>query len=133
MVSERNESSVFHHRYSPTETQSGKSESNPGSCSPTAEQSRIVAKIEELFSDLDVGIAALKRAKANLKRYRAAVLKAAVEGKLTEEWRAKNPAKEPASVLLARILKDRRQKWETDQLAKFAAADKEPPKNWRDK
>ena len=100
---------------------------------PLNEQRRIVAKIEELFSDLDAGVAALNRAKANLKRYRAAVLKAAVEGKLTEEWRAKHPAKEPASALLARILKERREKWEADQLAKFAAAEKEPPKNWRDK
>ena len=100
---------------------------------PLAEQARIVAKIEELFSDLDAGVAALKRAKANLKRYRASVLKSAVEGKLTEQWRAKHPAKEPASALLARILLERRQKWEADQLAKFAAAKKEPPKNWRDK
>ena len=100
---------------------------------PLNEQQRIVAKIEELFSDLDAGVAALKRAKANLKRYRASVLKAAVEGKLTEQWRAKHPAKEPASALLARILKERRLKWEVDQLAKFAAAKKEPPKNWRDK
>jgi type I restriction enzyme S subunit len=100
---------------------------------PLAEQSRIVAKIEELFSDLDAGVAALKRAKANLKRYRASVLKSAVEGKLTEQWRAKHPAKEPASALLARILLERRQKWEADQLTKFAAAKKEPPKNWRDK
>ena len=98
-----------------------------------AEQHRILAKIEELFSDLDAGVAALKRAKANLKRYRAAVLKAAVEGKLTEEWRAEHPAAEPASKLLARILTERRQKWEADQLAKFAAAEKEPPKNWREK
>ena len=100
---------------------------------PKEEQGRIVAKVEELLSDLDAGVAALKRAKANLKRYRAVVLKAAVEGKLTEEWRAKHPAKEPASALLARILKERRQKWEADQLAKFATADKEPPKNWREK
>lgn len=100
---------------------------------PLNEQHRIVAKVEELFSDLDAGVAALKRAKANLKRYRAAVLKAAVEGTLTEEWRATHPAKEPASTLLARILKERRQKWEADQLAKFAAAKKEPPKNWRAK
>ena len=100
---------------------------------PLDEQARIVAKIEELFSDLDAGVAALKRAKANLKRYRASVLKAAVEGKLTEQWRAKHPAKEPASALLARILKERRLKWEADQLAKFAAAKKEPPKNWKEK
>lgn len=107
--------------------------SYPLSIAPLNEQRRIVAKIEELFSDLDAGVAALKRAKANLKRYRAAVLKAAVEGKLTEEWRAKHPEKEPASELLERILKERRQKWEADQLAKFSAAGKEPSKNWRDK
>ncbi|MCL4517759.1 MAG: restriction endonuclease subunit S [Thaumarchaeota archaeon] len=54
---------------------------------PLPEQHRIVAKIEELFSDLDAGVEALKKVKAELKRYRQAVLKAAVEGKLTEEWR----------------------------------------------
>jgi type I restriction enzyme S subunit len=100
---------------------------------PLNEQRRIVAKIEELFSDLDAGVAALERAKANLKRYRAAVLKAAVEGKLTEAWRAAHPDTEPASKLLERILAERRQKWEADQLAKFANAGKQPPKNWRDK
>ena len=100
---------------------------------PLNEQRRIVAKIDELFSDLDAGVVALKRAKANLKRYRAAVLKAAVEGKLTEAWRANHPNTEPAQKLLARILTERRQKWEADQLAKFAAAKKEPPKNWREK
>ena len=57
---------------------------------PCKEQRRIVAKIEELFSDLDAGVAALERVRANLKRYRAAVLKAAVEGKLTEDWRARH-------------------------------------------
>jgi type I restriction enzyme S subunit len=100
---------------------------------PLNEQRRIVTKIEELFSDLDAGVAALERAKANLKRYRAAVLKAAVEGKLTEAWRAEHPDVEPASKLLERILRERRAKWEADQLAKFAAAGKDPPKNWRSK
>jgi type I restriction enzyme, S subunit len=100
---------------------------------PLREQERIVARAEELFSDLDAGVTALKRAKANLKRYRAAVLRAAVEGKLTEAWRAEHPQSEPASKLLARILTERRKKWEADQLAKFDAAKKEPPKNWREK
>lgn len=76
---------------------------------------------------------ALERARANLKRYRAAVLKAAVEGRLTADWRAAHPATEPASALLARILAARRKKWEADQLAKFAAAGKSPPKNWQAK
>jgi type I restriction enzyme S subunit len=100
---------------------------------PLNEQRRIVAKIEELFSDLDAGVAALERIKANLKRYHAAVLKAAVEGRLTEEWRAKHPKTEPASKLLERILAEHRQQWEEDQLARFAAADKTPPKGWREK
>ncbi|HVU85889.1 MAG TPA: restriction endonuclease subunit S [Pirellulales bacterium] len=100
---------------------------------PTNEQRRIVAKIEELFSNLDAGVAALERAKANLKRYRAAVLKAAVDGSLTAEWRAKHPNVEPATKLLERILVERRRKWEADQLAKFAAAGKQPPKNWKAK
>jgi len=100
---------------------------------PPAEQRRIVAKIEELFSDLDAGVAALERAKANLKRYRAAVLKAAVEGKLTAQWRAEHPDVEPADQLLARILAERRQKWQQDQLAKYEAKGKKPPKNWKDK
>ena len=100
---------------------------------PKKEQERIVAKIEELFSDLDAGVAALKRARANLKRYRAAVLKAAVEGQLTEQWRAEHPATEPAPKLLDRILAARRKKWEADQLARFATAGKAPPKNWRER
>ncbi len=97
------------------------------------EQRRIDAKIEELFSDLDAGVAALERVRANLKRYRAAVLKAAVEGKLTEEWRAQHPDTEPASVLLDRILTERRRQWEQAQLAKFAHAGKQPPKGWQAK
>ncbi|HUE71425.1 MAG TPA: restriction endonuclease subunit S [Pirellulaceae bacterium] len=100
---------------------------------PLSEQRRIVEKIEELFSDLDAGVAALERAKANLKRYRAAVLNAAVKGKLTAAWRAKHKDVEPASKLLERILAERRRKWEADQLAKFAAAGKPPPTNWRAK
>lgn len=50
---------------------------------PLAEQHRIVAKIEELFSSLDKGIESLKTAKAQLKVYRQAVLKYAFEGRLT--------------------------------------------------
>lgn len=50
---------------------------------PFAEQQRIVAKIEELFSELDKGIETLKTAQQQLKVYRQAVLKYAFEGKLT--------------------------------------------------
>jgi type I restriction enzyme, S subunit len=100
---------------------------------PLNEQRRIVAKVEELFSDLDAAVAALERVQAKLKRYRAAVLKAAVEGKLTAEWRAQHPDTEPAAALLDRILAERRHRWEEAQLARYAQAGKEPPKDWRKK
>jgi type I restriction enzyme S subunit len=57
---------------------------------PLPEQRRIVAEIEKQFTRLEAGVAALRRVQANLKRYRAAVLKAACEGQLvpTEaEWK----------------------------------------------
>lgn len=57
---------------------------------PIAEQKRIVGKIEELFTRLDAGVEALKKIKAQIRRYRQAVLKYAFEGKLTEAWRRNN-------------------------------------------
>lgn len=57
---------------------------------PLSDQRRIVAEIEKQFTRLDVGVAALRHVQAHLKRYRAAVLKAACEGRLVqgdhEEW-----------------------------------------------
>jgi type I restriction enzyme S subunit len=65
---------------------------------------------------LDAGIAALRRTQANLKRYRAAVLKAACEGRLvpTEAELARTEGRpfESGQQLLARILTDRRQNWQ---------------------
>ena len=78
---------------------------------PLSQQKLIVAEIEKQFSRLDEAVANLKRIKANLKRYKASVLKAAVEGKLTEDWRKHHPDTEPASKLLDRILAERRVKW----------------------
>jgi type I restriction enzyme S subunit len=79
------------------------------------EQKVILAEIERQFTRLDAGVAALQRIQANLKRYRASILKAACEGRLvpTEAELARTEARsyEPADQLLARILTDRRQKW----------------------
>ena len=75
---------------------------------PTEEQRRIVAKIEELFSELDKGVESLKTARAHLKVYRQAVLKHAFEGKLTAQWREENKDKlEKPEQLLARIKQER--------------------------
>ena len=100
---------------------------------PLAEQRRIASAIEEQFTLLDAGVTALERTRANLKRYRASVLKAAVEGRLTERWREQHPDVEDASAILERISEERRKEWEEAQLAKYEEAGKTPPKNWRSK
>ncbi len=80
---------------------------------PFNEQHRIVAKIEELFSELDKGIENLKTARAQLKVYRQALLKHAFEGKLTAQWREQNKDKlETAAALLARIQTEREQRYQ---------------------
>ncbi len=88
---------------------------------PLEEQRVIVAEIEKQFTRLEAGVAALRRVRANLKRYRAAVLKAACEGKLAlteaelsrSQPSTKNsqPAYESGEQLLKRILAERRQRW----------------------
>ncbi len=99
---------------------------------PTNEQKQIADTLDTFFTDLDSAVAALKRVQANLKRYRASVLKAACEGRLvpTEAELARKEGRtyETGEQLLARILKERRARWEADQLAKMLAARK-PPKN----
>ena len=92
---------------------------------PLNEQHRIVAKIEELFSELDKGIESLKTARAQLKVYRQAVLKHAFEGKLTAKWREENKDKlETPERLLARIKQERDAQYER-QLRNWRAAGKE--------
>lgn len=97
---------------------------------PLAEQRRIVAEIEKQLTRLDAAVAALEGARPKLKRYRASVLKAACEGSLVpteaELARAQGRNYEPAGVLLARVLKERRARWEAEQLEKMRAAGKEP-------
>ncbi|MCB9397380.1 MAG: restriction endonuclease subunit S [Acidobacteria bacterium] len=107
----------------------------PVNMAPLEQQKRIVAKIEELFSHIDAGIEALKKAKQLLKQYRQSVLKAAVTGELTKEWREANKDKlEPASQLLERILKERRQKWEEQQLEQFKVKGNMPKDDkWKEK
>jgi len=80
---------------------------------PLNEQKRIVDKIEQLFSDLDEGEALLKTVQKQLATYRQSVLKAAVTGELTKDWREKNKKKlESGEKLLARILESRKKNWQ---------------------
>lgn len=105
----------------------------PMAVAPAAEQSRIVEKLEELLSDLDAGVAELKAAQKKLAQYRQSLLKAAVEGALTAEWRAKHTPPETGAQLLGRILTERRTRWEAKQLIKFKEQGKTPPKDWQKK
>lgn len=87
---------------------------------PSKEQRRIVEKIDELFSDIEEGERALERARKLPDRYRQAVLKAAVSGELTKDWREKHRGEiESGENLLTRILKTRRETWEQAELAKM--------------
>ncbi len=88
---------------------------------PLPEQRAIVAKIEELFSDLDKGIVDLKKAQDQLKVYRQAVLKKAFEGELTKDWREQQTDLPTADTLLEQI-KEERQKHYEQQLENWKRA-----------
>jgi len=102
---------------------------------PLDAQRRIVAALDATLGRLDAARARLQRVPEILKRYRASLLKAACEGRLVpteaELARAEERDYEPADVLLARILEERRAKWKEAELAKYAKAGKQPPTSWR--
>ena len=82
---------------------------------PLAEQQRIVNKVEELFTNLDKGVESLEEVKYKLKVYRQAILKYAMEGKLTEKWREENKDRVESEILqLIKSLKEK-QKILTDE------------------
>ena len=97
---------------------------------PPEEQRRIVETVDSYFTRLDDVTATLERVRRNLKRYRASILKAAVEGRLVPTEAALALAEgrdyEPASVLLERIVAERRERWEESELARMKAARKTP-------
>ena len=84
----------------------------PVTVPPLEEQERVVAYLDEQLSRLDASVAALHRVQANLKRYRASVLKSACEGRLvrTEAELARQEGRkfETGEQLLQRILAERR-------------------------
>lgn len=94
---------------------------------PLTEQARVLDAVASYFTRLDDAVATLERVERNLKRYRASVLKSAVEGRLvpTEATLAKQEGRdyEPASVLLERILNERRRRWsESGKKGKYQEA-----------
>ena len=105
---------------------------------PAREQQRIVSKIDELFSRIDEGERALERVEKLVERYRQSVLKAAVTGELTRDWREKQAksgaAIETGEALLARILIARRDAWERAELGRMKAKGIKPKDDkWKQK
>ena len=105
---------------------------------PHSEQRRIVEAIESYFTRLDDAAATTERVQRNLERFRGSVLKAAVEGRLVpteaELACAEGRDYEPASIFLARILAERRRRWEKAELAKIEAKGKTPKNDkWKAK
>jgi type I restriction enzyme, S subunit len=74
---------------------------------PLPEQRRIVARIDELFAEIAEGETGLERARQGLDTWRRALLKAAVTGELTRDWREANRPAETGADLLARIRAER--------------------------
>jgi len=107
---------------------------------PLLTQKRIVQEIEKQFSKLDSWLNSLLKTKENLKQYKASVLKSAVEWKLTKEWRESQTEIESASVLLEKILKEKKEKFlkdfpkkkykEPEKIKKEDIHDIELPENW---
>ena len=102
-------------------------------------QRKVVDKINQLFSRIDEGERALHRVETLVERYRQSVIKAAVTGELTRDWRAANRERleaegDTGQALLDRILTARRQAWEAAELDKLTAKGK-PPKTdaWKAK
>jgi type I restriction enzyme S subunit len=77
-------------------------------------QETIAHRIDALFAEIDQGEAALAEARAGLETYRKSLLKAAVTGELTADWRRQNPPRETGAELLRRILAERRARWHAD-------------------
>ncbi len=98
---------------------------------PLPEQRRIVAEIEKQLTRLDASVAALERVRANLKRYRASLLKTACEGRLVpteaELARAENRDYEPADRLLQRVLAERRARWQSQPRRRGKYKEPAPP------
>jgi type I restriction enzyme S subunit len=70
---------------------------------PLEEQKRIVAKAEELFARVNATKERLAKVVVILKRFRQAVLAAACSGRLTADWREKNPVVVSVEAILEKI------------------------------
>jgi type I restriction enzyme S subunit len=97
------------------------------------EQRRIVARLKGALDEIRRAQACLERVPLQVKRLKQSILASAFRGDLTAEWREQNaqrfqhedtggdPEWLTGDLLLARILKERPQRWDADKPAKTAA------------
>lgn len=103
---------------------------------PYPEQLRIVAAVDERLTELEAGTETLKHAQVQLKRYRAAVLKAACDGRLVSN-NGKSPPRrsdpsDAASITLEGRAAERRRQWESATLARLKTKGRPPGRDdWR--
>jgi type I restriction enzyme, S subunit len=93
---------------------------------PSAEQSRIIDRLEALEARSRRARALLAEVPAQLAQARQSLLAAAFRGDLTADWRRSSGANESGSALLDRLRTERRKNWETAELHKMRARGKEP-------
>jgi type I restriction enzyme S subunit len=95
-------------------------------------QREYAARIDALIDEVSAGEDALAAAREGLGQWRQALLKAAVTGELTADWRAANPPAETGEALLARMLADRRARWARDPRNKTKRYPEPPPPDTTD-
>lgn len=103
---------------------------------PSPEQDRIVMKLEEVLSDLEVGIKELEIASYKLIQFRQSLIKSAIFGDLTKTWRqdqlqSRKKAVQSGHELLQKTLDARRKNWEAKQIANSERSGKTLPKDWK--
>lgn len=103
---------------------------------PLAEQERIAAKLNAAFSAVQRAETAGRRAQERLKRYRTAVLDAAVSGELSRDWREvertdKKATTETGEALLHRLLAARRARWEETELQRLRSVGRTGDDEWK--
>ncbi len=87
---------------------------------PQTEQKQIITRLDELLRRVNCIKSSLDAIPNILKRFHQSVLKNAVTGELTNEWRTTNKiVTKSAPLLLERILEERQVKWKEQQLKEF--------------
>jgi type I restriction enzyme S subunit len=98
---------------------------------PLAEQKRIVTKLLAAITAIERASSASRRAQSRIQRYRTAVVRDAVIGRLTQSWRdlhARNTPteSEDGQATLRHLLTIRRSRWEDAELKRLHDQGKTP-------